>query len=313
MDADGLIITFNPIFRHTFGGEVGWDIRDLGLSALVNPARLPVEVHTEGGVYIASGRRLEGKWGGPRSLIVLTDVTELRRLQDEAGRREALAKIGTAVATINHEIMNVLFPVTMYLDAARRQCGTEEAKTSLASAQTRLAEIRRLGDELRDYYREPRLSPVLIRLADIVASCLHDIEAVAGDKWSPPELDGLDLTVRADPQKAKQALHNILKNAWEAMAGTGRVAWSISARSEGERGIIEVRDSGPGIPPSLAGRLFEPFFSTKKGSTKEGGGTGLGLAIAKRIVEAHGGEIALAGEASGGATATISWPLAPDA
>jgi len=313
VDADGRIVTCNPIFRRTFGGEVGSDIRDLGLSALVGPAKLPVEVRTGGGAYIASGRRLEGEWGGPASLIVLTDVTELRRLQDEAGRREALAKIGSAVATINHEIMNVLSPVTMYLDAARRQCGTAEAKGALSSAQSRLAELRRLGDELRDYYLEPRLSPVAIRLADVVASCLRDLGTVAGDGWSPPELDGLDLTLRADPQKAKQVFLNILKNAWEAMAEAGRVAWSVSAHADGRYAIVAVRDSGPGIPPPLADRLFEPFFSTKKGSTNKGGGSGLGLAIARRIVEAHGGEIELSGEDDGGATARISWPLAPDA
>jgi signal transduction histidine kinase len=308
VDEDGRIVTCNPIFRNTFGGEAGQDIRDLGLSALAGPAVLPLEVRTGGKVFVASGRRLEGEWGGPASVIVLTDVTDLRRLQDEAGRREALAKIGSAVASINHEIMNVLTPVTMYLDAARRQCRTEEAKKALGAAQSRLAELKRLGDELRDYYREPELSPTAIRLADVVASCLGDLRVTAGDGWSPPRLNGLDLTLRADPQKLKQVLLNVLKNAWEAMAEASRRDWSVRARREDGRAVIEVRDSGAGLDPTAADRAFEPFYSTKKGS-----GAGLGLAIARRITEAHGGEIAVSGSDGPGAIATIAWPLTSDA
>ena len=89
--------------------------------------------------------------------------------------------------------MNVLTPVTMYLDAAWRRCSTREVRKALASAQSRLAELRRLGEELKDYYREPELSPTAIRLADVVASCLGDLRASAGGGWSPPELEGLDL------------------------------------------------------------------------------------------------------------------------
>jgi signal transduction histidine kinase len=308
VDEEGRVVTCNPIFRSTFGGDAGVNIADLGLSVLIGPVSLPVEVHTGGRVFIASGRRLEGDWGGPASVIVLTDVTELHRLQDEAGRRKALAKIGAAVASVSHEVMNVLAPVTIYLDVARRHCATEEATKALGSAQSRLAELTRLTDELRDYYREPRLSSIAIRLADAVASCLSDLKATAGGGWSPPGLGGLGVTLRADPQKLKQTLMNVLKNAWEAMAETDRKEWSVRSRVEDGRAFIEVRDTGTGLSAEEAGKAFEPFYSTKPRR-----GAGLGLAIAQRIAEAHGAKITIAGEPGSGATVTIAWPLADGA
>ncbi len=307
VDGEGRIVTCNPIFRRTFGGDKGWNIGDLGLSALVRPAALPREIRVGQRIFVASGRAIEGAEPAGMSVIVLTEVTDLRRLQDEANRREALARIGAAVASINHEIGNVLAPVGIYLDRARRLLRSEEAKDVLASVQTRLGELGRLGRELRDYYRDPVLSPTAVSLADVVESCLVDLQAVAGDGWSPPESEGLDLMLRADPQKLKQALLNVLKNAWEAMPKIDRKDWSVRARAEDGRAVIEVRDSGVGLAPDIAEHAFEPFFTRGKSR-----GVGLGLSIVERIADAHGAEVRLDGGEGRGAKVTLVWPLARD-
>jgi signal transduction histidine kinase len=86
-----------------------------------------------------------------------------------------------------------------------------------------------------------------------------------------------------DAAKLRQVVMNLVLNALQAMPGGGSLG--VSVRSDGERAVIEVSDTGRGIPDSVRARLFEPFVSSREG------GTGLGLAISKQIVEEHAGSI----------------------
>jgi signal transduction histidine kinase len=95
----------------------------------------------------------------------------------------------------------------------------------------------------------------------------------------------------------RRALSNILRNAVEACAGTGAI--EITARPAGTGARLEIRDHGPGIPPELEGRIFDPYCTGKEG------GTGLGLALAKQTVEHHGGRIAVEPTPGGGATFVV--------
>jgi signal transduction histidine kinase len=169
----------------------------------------------------------------------------------------------------------------------------------------RVAAMERLVRELREFYREPQLAPRRVRLRDVVESALTDVRTAAGAAWEAPELSGLDLEVSADLQKIRQVFLNLVKNAWEAMPDGSARRWSVSARVEGTRAAIVVRDSGTGIPPEYLERLFQPFFTTKRER-----GTGLGLVIVKRIAEAHGAEIAVESAAGQGTAFTLRWPLA---
>jgi len=90
------------------------------------------------------------------------------------------------------------------------------------------------------------------------------------------------------------------------MAGAGRVR--VAARAEGARVVVEVADTGPGIPPEDLRRVFEPFFTTKGA----GKGTGLGLAISQAVVESLGGELTARNGEAGGAVLTLALPAAPD-
>jgi two-component system nitrogen regulation sensor histidine kinase GlnL len=95
----------------------------------------------------------------------------------------------------------------------------------------------------------------------------------------------------------RRAFSNILRNAVEACGGLGEI--EITARPEGAGARISIRDHGPGIPPELEGRIFDPYCTGKEG------GTGLGLALAKQTVEHHGGSIAVERTPGGGATFLI--------
>jgi len=103
-----------------------------------------------------------------------------------------------------------------------------------------------------------------------------------------------------DEGQIRQALLNLVRNAAEAMPGGGHV-W-LRTRSEQGRVVVEVADDGPGIPPELRERLFDPFVSTKQG------GTGLGLALTHQIVKDHGGAIRVSSTPGQGATFTLELP-----
>lgn len=302
---DGRVTGCNPAFERAFGIAGGRGMPPAAVASMRDVERSggTREVETPHGTFLVSARRLEGPDGV--TLAVLTDITELRRLQEADRKRAALAELGTTISSINHEIGNILSPLSHQIGKIAQAGSLEEVARPVQVARDRVAALERLGRELREFYREPQLAPRRVRLRDAVEGALSDLRVPAGGAWVPPELSGLDLEVTADIQKLKQVLLNVLKNAWEAMQEQSVKTWAVSARVDGTRAVITVRDSGPGIPPGLRGRLFQPFFTTKKER-----GTGLGLAIARRIVEAHGAEIAVESAAGGGTAFAIRWPLA---
>jgi signal transduction histidine kinase len=121
---------------------------------------------------------------------------------------------------------------------------------------------------------------------------------------------GLTMRVETDPAVPmmeidrallRQAIHNLVKNGMEALSRGG--ALTIESRLDGDAVEIAVADTGPGIAPEVAERLFEQFFTTKPQ------GTGLGLAISRQIIEEHGGELRWANQPGGGAVFTIRLPV----
>jgi signal transduction histidine kinase len=118
---------------------------------------------------------------------------------------------------------------------------------------------------------------------------------------------GIDCDAHLPPLRSATLYHvlvNLIKNAIEAMPSGGRV--KVRARSLPEAVVLSVADTGPGIPPEVLPRLFEPFFSLKA----TGKGTGLGLVICKDLIEKQGGTVAAANRPEGGAVFTVTIPVA---
>jgi signal transduction histidine kinase len=114
--------------------------------------------------------------------------------------------------------------------------------------------------------------------------------------------------VRVDPEPMQQLLLNLLQNARAATEGTGRERRvRLAARREGLRTVFEISDNGVGIPLAEQPRIFELFYSTRKG------GTGLGLAIAERVARAHAGEISFESRPGEGTTFRLELPVASGA
>jgi len=303
IDGSGKIRDHNPAFEQAFGPCRGKTLEQAGFpvvpSAMMNSG--PREVGTSKGTYLVNARSL----GEGSALLVLTDITDLRRLQDADRRRASLAEIGAAISSINHEVGNILSPVGYYLNRAEKMCEPGEVKKAIVTIRQRMEMLGDLSRDLRDYYKEPSLSPRSVRLRSVVESVLADLAGTVENGWSPPEMRGLDVNLQADPQRLKQVLHNILKNAWEAMIETPVKRWAVSAVQSGKNARILIADSGCGMEPQTLQHIFEPFFTTKKEC-----GTGLGLAIVKRITEAHGAEISVESELGKGTSLTLAWPMA---
>jgi two-component system sensor histidine kinase HydH len=167
-----------------------------------------------------------------------------------------------------------------------------------------VARIDSLSDLINDLMvfarpRPPQASTFALRpiISEAITMLRRDPAAAGLDVT----VEGPDLTLTADADLIRSTVLNLLLNAAQAMGGRGRVAIAIMQRDK--ECVLEVRDSGPGVPEHLRDRIFEPFFTTKAR------GGGLGLPIARRTAELHGGTLMLTPSPDGGAEFTMTLPL----
>ncbi len=240
------------------------------------------------------------------ALVIGWDVTQVRLMEQQVQRVERLAAMGTMAAGAAHEIRNPLAAIRgfMQLLAARQTPGSPDAEYTHII----LSEIGRIETIVRDLLLlarpgEPQRAPVsLTALLDEVLLLLEAdfsqqrIEVVRD--YRPDQT-----CVLADAKLLKQVVHNLLRNAAEAMDGQGGCITVTVGRGT-HQVWFRVQDTGAGIAPADLPKLFTPFFTTKES------GTGLGLAICYSIIEAHGGKIEVASGAGEGAAFSVWLPPA---
>jgi signal transduction histidine kinase len=213
-----------------------------------------------------------------------------------AATRERLVVIGEIAAEIAHELRNVLQIISASAYLARQDPAASLPHVAKIERNARLAHS--IVDDLMALARGDALHAEPILLAEVMVAARSDLEGAA--QWVDV-IEPRDLRIRAHAGLAMRLLHVLYENAVGASAPR---APSITTRAsnEGSRVVIEVSDDGPGIPPELAPRIFEPLV------TGRAGGTGLGLALAKRIAAAHAGSVTLVeskSESTGSAGADI--------
>ncbi|HYF01499.1 MAG TPA: ATP-binding protein [Planctomycetota bacterium] len=231
------------------------------------------------------------------------------RLREKAERRERLALLGTMAAGVAHEIRNPLAAIkgaAQFVEKEVEAAGLGgEARDYLRLVSGEVDRLNGVLEAFLTYARplEPRRQEVDLRslVGDVVrlqsASFPPGVRAETGFDGPP--------TLAADPGLLTIALVNLVRNAAEAMPGGGVVAVRTRTAAEGLRSyaVLEVVDTGPGVPRQDLRRIFEPFVTTKAK------GSGLGLAIARRIAEAHGGEIRVENLAPRGCRFAIVLPV----
>ncbi len=223
---------------------------------------------------------------------------ELSEANSQLARSQRLAALGEMAAGIAHEIRNPLGSIRLYARMLEDDLAGRDKERGLATRiQGAAGELERIVRDVLAFAREVRLD---LRACDVsevieraVEACRHD--GVPG--WQSvgvvrAEGGGDGLLVRGDSALLAQALANVLRNAYEAMAETPRATphrIEISAfdrrDAQGAWVVISVKDTGPGIGKDVVSRMFNPFFTTRAS------GTGLGLAIVHRIVESHAGRV----------------------
>ena len=251
------------------------------------------------------------------SVLVARDVTPQARLQAEREelrqrltQSEKLAALGQFVAGIAHELNNPLQGVLGHLELLRvtgafPKSLRREVQTIYREADRAAKIVRNLlafSGSRRIVRRAVSLNAMLQRVISVRAPACRaaGIEVVRHYDEKLPR-------VQSDPLLLHQVFSNIVMNAEHAIGATGhggRIEISTSASPDGDRVVVSVRDTGPGIPADALSRIFEPFYTTKE----VGKGTGLGLAITYGIVQEHGGEIVAANHPGGGAVFTIELP-----
>ena len=265
------------------------------------------------------------------SLIYRVKIAPLRAQLVESRaiieRQEKLASLGTLAAGVAHEIRNPLTAINVRLHSLKRTLvqGSSEHEDAVVIDQ----EIQRLDRIVRNVLHFAR--PAEPRQITITAGSLFNrVQGLLGSQLekssirlnlasSPSGTSGSPLWIRVDPQQIEQVLINLIQNAAESivrdgtitlrartalmpLAGLPRRGFPAKAGRATPAVILEVIDTGKGIPLEVQERLFDPFFTTKES------GTGLGLSIAARIVEKHGGALQYQTEANRGTTFGIVLP-----
>jgi signal transduction histidine kinase len=245
-------------------------------------------------------------------IVVARDISRERELQDERREldrqmfhMEKLTTLGELAMGLAHEIGNPLAGMKAVAQAMQYE---EDIPQGVLQALRRLeAEVDRLSGFLRSFHGFAAPQGIVPEPCDF-GSTLDDVlfwtRKDAKTQGVTFELCGVEALppISADPNQLKQVLLNLAMNAVHAMPSGGVI--TIDAQVADGRARIAIRDTGVGMPADVLARIFEPFFTTRRE------GTGLGLAIVRKIIEQHGGSIAVESTPGHGSCFTLLWPLA---
>lgn len=233
------------------------------------------------------------------------------RLETQAAEAERLAYLGTLAAGLAHEIRNPLNSLNLNMQMLAEDLGNPSAETTgrrlLAITRSEIGRLERLVTDFLAYARPRPLKLEQVAAIDLLVAAREVTAALAAARGADVRIDdeSRGARVNVDSEQIQQLLLNLIHNALTATEGSGRKPEIVlAARADAEHVELSVRDNGRGVPETDKARIFEIFFSTRKG------GTGLGLAIADRIALAHGGTLAFETEAGYGARFWVSLPLA---
>ena len=309
VDTRGVITTFNraasEVLGFTSAEAMGRSFHELfAREFMVGSAALSSRLCARSGRSVPVAERDEPIADRGNACIghvkVFQDLTEIETLREQVRQNERLAAIGEMAATVAHEIRNPLGGIRGFAALLARDIPAGDPRARLVEKiMAGTANLNRVVDELLEYTR-----PVEIHLRP--ADCAELVSAALAYL----ELDGRPITIannvppglniRADPDKMRQVLLNVLLNAVQSIDGAGTI--SIDTVTDADCATLHIRDSGAGIAPEYVGKIFSPFFTTKEK------GTGLGLAIAAKIVEGHLGGIEATSVLGEGTTIRIRLP-----
>jgi signal transduction histidine kinase len=243
-------------------------------------------------------------------LHVSRDISERKRMEENLQRAEQMKLVGEWATALAHEIKNPLAGIKVSVEVLAEELETEDDRAVVKKAVQEIKRIEMLLKSLLNFAKppKPQLSPsnlneLLDKTLDFSLKQPARGSGGAGKISVAKAFDAQLPLIRIDPMQFQQIFLNLILNAMEAMPRGGQLRVTTRHNPVEKSLAVEIADTGKGIEQNDLGRIFQPFFTTKKK------GTGLGLAITKRLVEQHDGRISVSSEPGQGATILIELPI----
>ena len=318
-DREGRVATINRAAEEMLGltskDAAGCSCRDIipseALCSLVDETienrvpshRMETAIQRDGAhMWLGFNTALLTDRGGQSLGVILSfsDLTEVKRLQEQIELKERLTALGEMSAGIAHELRNPMAVIAGNLKLlAKKQ--DADGQQVVGDVLAEIDGMNRIIGDLLTFARPTALNRVDVNIGELLKGCLDAALQAKGHDGIQTVFEVPDLVIPADEVLLRQALGNIIVNAIESMAEKGSLTirgW----KGEGEAGVA-VQDTGHGIAPEMLKKIFLPFFTTKPE------GVGMGLALAHKIVTAHGGRIEAISGQGRGSTFTVMLPM----
>ncbi|WP_231561972.1 sensor histidine kinase [Colwellia psychrerythraea] len=314
LDGNGIVVKINQVARNLLDepilGQPWFNV----IARSFNPRE--DDWHE---ISLKDGRRVKleitSLGAQPGQLIMITDLTETRLLQDKLAQMQRLSSLGKMVSTLAHQIRTPLSAAILY---GENLASAKLAETARLKFQSKLNDrLHDLEQQVNDMLlfsksgKEQVVAPLAVNeLIDDTVASMDALLTKAGVKVKI-QLSGSDLHILANKSALTGAIQNLLHNALQAIstlsASNGASAVqpliNIQVYSQGSQLYLSVKDNGPGIDAKIIDKIFQPFYTS---SSK---GTGLGLSVVKSVVNAHQGEVSLLNQTDTGAHFVITLPL----
>ena len=240
----------------------------------------------------------------PGQILLITDVTEIRHLQDRLGQQQRLAAMGKMAASLAHQIRTPLSSALLYVSNLKRHILPDHERFVLAEKMTsRLRHLEQLIEDMLLYSRDGKTGEEFFTseaLLDELYQCLESHLEITKTTFVKSN-KAKELSLHGNRQMLLSALTNLAMNAMQAMKENGRL--EVIIQEIENQAVISLKDNGPGIPLELQQQIFDPFYTTRTQ------GTGLGLAVVKAVATAHGGDVKLVSTPGKGSIFNIVLPI----
>jgi two-component system sensor histidine kinase AtoS len=234
-------------------------------------------------------------------ILSFSDLTEVKRLQEQVELRERLTALGEMSAGIAHELRNPMAVMSGYLNLLSKKANSEQ-QAIIRNVAAEINGMNRIIGDLLTFARPAALNRVKINIKELVESCLANaLQATNAESRIKADLSIDPVEVFMDEVLMRQVFTNLIQNAIEAIPDQGTV--SLNSRTTPGELSVRVTDTGIGMSPDVMKKIFLPFFTTKDA------GVGMGLALAHKIVASHGGKITVESNEGKGTTFTAVFPL----